>query len=104
MMRLGTRLKCIENSPEVHRELAEGIGSLPGWCKGVRRKKTKTRRKIIEGSRKAYRELYGPRIKLKHWAKVLDDAMKARYVFAKTSPKVSGRSLGIRREIARGRL
>ncbi|RRT34511.1 hypothetical protein B296_00026908 [Ensete ventricosum] len=40
----------VGNSPGVHRELTEGIGSLPGWCKGVRHK-------IIEGSRKAYREL-----------------------------------------------
>ncbi|RZS19643.1 hypothetical protein BHM03_00052072 [Ensete ventricosum] len=38
-------------------ELAKGIGSLPGWCKGVHRKKTETHRKIIEGSRKAYQEL-----------------------------------------------
>ncbi|RZS05316.1 hypothetical protein BHM03_00035812 [Ensete ventricosum] len=32
-MRLGTRLECVE--------------SLPGWCKGVRRKKTKICQKII---------------------------------------------------------
>ncbi|RWW12643.1 hypothetical protein GW17_00023681 [Ensete ventricosum] len=38
---------AVGNSLEVHRELAEGIGSLPGWCKGVRRKKTETRRKIV---------------------------------------------------------
>ncbi|RWW38095.1 hypothetical protein BHE74_00056699, partial [Ensete ventricosum] len=40
-----------------YRELAEGIRSLPGWCKGVRRKKTETRWKIVGGSRKACREL-----------------------------------------------
>ncbi|RWW55194.1 hypothetical protein BHE74_00038184, partial [Ensete ventricosum] len=45
------------NSPEIRRELAEGIGSLPGWRKGVCRKKTETRRKIIEGSRNACQEL-----------------------------------------------
>ncbi|RWW43615.1 hypothetical protein BHE74_00050700 [Ensete ventricosum] len=38
-MRLGTRQEC--------------IGSLPGWRKGVRQKKTETHRKIIGGSRKA---------------------------------------------------
>ncbi|RWW75587.1 hypothetical protein BHE74_00016382 [Ensete ventricosum] len=47
------------NSPGVRQELAEGIGSLPGWRKGVRRKKTETRRKIIWGSRKACREFEG---------------------------------------------
>ncbi|RWV78931.1 hypothetical protein GW17_00060010 [Ensete ventricosum] len=34
----------------------EYVGSLPGWCKGVCRKKIETHRKIIEGSRKAYRD------------------------------------------------
>ncbi|RWW03343.1 hypothetical protein GW17_00033503 [Ensete ventricosum] len=34
-----------------------GIGSLPGWHKGVHKKKTETHRKIIRGSRKACREL-----------------------------------------------
>ncbi|RWV86021.1 hypothetical protein GW17_00052130 [Ensete ventricosum] len=48
--------QAIGNSPGVHRELAKGIGSLLGWCKGVRQKKTKTRRKIVGGSRKACRE------------------------------------------------
>ncbi|RRT40839.1 hypothetical protein B296_00025274 [Ensete ventricosum] len=33
----------------VCRKLAEGIGSLPGWCKGVRQKKTETHRKIVGG-------------------------------------------------------
>ncbi|RWV92379.1 hypothetical protein GW17_00045254 [Ensete ventricosum] len=47
----------IGNSPGVRRELAERIGSLLGWCKGVRRKKIETRRKIVEGSRKACREI-----------------------------------------------
>ncbi|RWW38664.1 hypothetical protein BHE74_00056088 [Ensete ventricosum] len=69
-MRLGTCLVC--------------IGSLLGWHKGVHRKKIETRRKIIGDSRKACRELrrfnhdcekelqtrYGPRIKLRHRAKV----------------------------------
>ncbi|RWW73976.1 hypothetical protein BHE74_00018106, partial [Ensete ventricosum] len=48
---------AVGNLPGVHRELAKSIGSLLGWCKGVRRKKTETRRKIIEGSRKACQEL-----------------------------------------------
>ncbi|RWW06400.1 hypothetical protein GW17_00030270 [Ensete ventricosum] len=37
----------VGNSPGVHRELTEGIGSLLGWRKGVHRKKTESRRKII---------------------------------------------------------
>ncbi|RWW84610.1 hypothetical protein BHE74_00006775 [Ensete ventricosum] len=43
----------VGNLRGVHWELAEGIGSLPGWRKGVHQKKTKTHRKIIGGSRKA---------------------------------------------------
>ncbi|RRT59736.1 hypothetical protein B296_00039930 [Ensete ventricosum] len=35
------------------KKLAEGIESLPGWCKRVRQKKTETHRKIVGGSRKA---------------------------------------------------
>ncbi|RRT50568.1 hypothetical protein B296_00027871 [Ensete ventricosum] len=48
---------AVGNSPGVHRELAKGIRSLPGWCKGVHRKKIETRRKIVKGSRKACQEL-----------------------------------------------
>ncbi|RRT31693.1 hypothetical protein B296_00056710 [Ensete ventricosum] len=51
------QVNAVGNSPEVRRELAEGIGSLPGWRKGVRQKKIETRRKIIGGSRKACRDL-----------------------------------------------
>ncbi|RWW41350.1 hypothetical protein BHE74_00053169, partial [Ensete ventricosum] len=49
------RVDAVGNSPGVCRKLTEGIGSLLGWRKGVRQKKTETRRKIIGGSRKAYR-------------------------------------------------
>ncbi|RRT40391.1 hypothetical protein B296_00035028 [Ensete ventricosum] len=45
----------VENSLGVCQELTEGIRSFLGWHKGVRWK-TETRRKIIGGSRKAYRE------------------------------------------------
>ncbi|RWW80196.1 hypothetical protein BHE74_00011477 [Ensete ventricosum] len=38
------------------RQGAEGIGSLPGWRKGIHQKKNETHKKIIEGSRKAYRD------------------------------------------------
>ncbi|RZS07216.1 hypothetical protein BHM03_00038008 [Ensete ventricosum] len=38
---------AVGNSPEVRRELTESIGSLPGWYKGVCRKKTQTRQKIV---------------------------------------------------------
>ncbi|RWW32724.1 hypothetical protein GW17_00002584, partial [Ensete ventricosum] len=48
---------AIGNSPGVLWELAEGIKNLPRWRKGVRQKKTETRRKIVGGSQKACREL-----------------------------------------------
>ncbi|RWW17461.1 hypothetical protein GW17_00018609 [Ensete ventricosum] len=47
------RVDAVGNSPGVRRELAEGIGSLPGWRKGVRQKKTETRRKIVGGEPKS---------------------------------------------------
>ncbi|RRT77823.1 hypothetical protein B296_00023606 [Ensete ventricosum] len=47
----------VGNSPRVRWELVKGIRSLPRWRKRVHRKKTETRRKIVGGSRKAYREL-----------------------------------------------
>ncbi|RRT34457.1 hypothetical protein B296_00031707 [Ensete ventricosum] len=50
------RIDAFGNLPGVCRKLAEGIESLPGWRKGVRQKKTETRRKIVGGSRKAYRD------------------------------------------------
>ncbi|RWW26886.1 hypothetical protein GW17_00008713 [Ensete ventricosum] len=107
-------LRDLEMSPCLHleqskvcRELAKGIGSLPGWHKGVRRKKTKTRQRLsgvaerLAGSWEGLEvDVYGPRIKLRHQAKVLDDTVKVRQTFARTSPKLSGRSLGTCREIA----
>ncbi|RWW56957.1 hypothetical protein BHE74_00036294 [Ensete ventricosum] len=48
---------AVGNSPGVRWELTEGIGSLLGWHKGVRRKKTETCQKIIGSSRNACREL-----------------------------------------------
>ncbi|RRT46754.1 hypothetical protein B296_00051919 [Ensete ventricosum] len=47
------------NSPGVRRELAEGLRSLPGWCKGVRQKKTETHRKIVGGSQNTCRDSLG---------------------------------------------
>ncbi|RWW56922.1 hypothetical protein BHE74_00036324 [Ensete ventricosum] len=47
---------AVGNLPGVRRELAEGIGSLLGWRKGVRQKKNETCQKIVGGSRKACRE------------------------------------------------
>ncbi|RWV90348.1 hypothetical protein GW17_00047453 [Ensete ventricosum] len=47
---------AVRNSPGVRWELVESIRRLLGWHKRVRRKKTKTRRKIIKGSRKACRD------------------------------------------------
>ncbi|RWV80750.1 hypothetical protein BHE74_00025904 [Ensete ventricosum] len=52
------RVDAVGNSPGVRHELAEGIGSLPGWRKGVRQKKTETRLKIVEDSRKACQERF----------------------------------------------
>ncbi|RWW61568.1 hypothetical protein BHE74_00031371 [Ensete ventricosum] len=66
-MQLGTRQEC--------------VGSLSGWRKGVRHKKTETRWKIVGGSRKVCRE-----IKLRHRAK--DWTMRWELV---------GRLLGLRR-------
>ncbi|RRT51220.1 hypothetical protein B296_00039433 [Ensete ventricosum] len=37
----------VGNSPGVHRELTKGLGSLPGWRKGIHRKKIETRQKIV---------------------------------------------------------
>ncbi|RZS22131.1 hypothetical protein BHM03_00054872 [Ensete ventricosum] len=50
------RVDAFGNSLGVCWKLTEGIGSLSGWRKGVRQKKTETHRKIIGGSRKAYRD------------------------------------------------
>ncbi|RRT72221.1 hypothetical protein B296_00018425 [Ensete ventricosum] len=43
------RVDAFGNSLGVCRKLAKGIGSLPGWRKGVRQKKTETHWKIIGG-------------------------------------------------------
>ncbi|RWW02619.1 hypothetical protein GW17_00034282, partial [Ensete ventricosum] len=51
---------AVGNSPGVRRELTNGIGSLPGWHKGVHRKKTETRQKIVRGSQKTCQELERP--------------------------------------------
>ncbi|RRT42899.1 hypothetical protein B296_00041029 [Ensete ventricosum] len=50
------RVDAVGNSLGVYRELTEGIGSLLGWCKGVRQKKTETRRKIIGVVKKLVRK------------------------------------------------
>ncbi|RWV77590.1 hypothetical protein GW17_00061558, partial [Ensete ventricosum] len=46
---------AVGNSLGVHQELAESIGSLPGWRKGVHQKKTETHRKIVRVSQNIYR-------------------------------------------------
>ncbi|RRT48185.1 hypothetical protein B296_00031749 [Ensete ventricosum] len=51
------RVDTFENLSGVCWKLVEGIGSLLGWRKGVRQKKTETRRKIIGDSQKACRDL-----------------------------------------------
>ncbi|RWW53212.1 hypothetical protein BHE74_00040317 [Ensete ventricosum] len=65
----------VGNSLGVRQELAEGIGNLLGWRKGIRQEKIETHRKIVGGSRKAGRDSLGD------------------------SPKGSGTSLGAHREI-----
>ncbi|RWW84609.1 hypothetical protein BHE74_00006772 [Ensete ventricosum] len=55
-MRLGTRQEYVGSSPRVSRVFL-------GWRKGVRQKKTKTRQKIIGGSRKACQDLLGDSLK-----------------------------------------
>ncbi|RZS14428.1 hypothetical protein BHM03_00046126, partial [Ensete ventricosum] len=52
---------AVGNSPGVHRELTEGIRNLPGWCKGVHRKKIETHRKIVGGIGKIARNTPGDR-------------------------------------------
>ncbi|RWW38270.1 hypothetical protein BHE74_00056511 [Ensete ventricosum] len=76
----------VGNSLGVRRELAKGIGSLPGWRKGVHRRKTETHRKIIG----ELQIRHGPKIKLRHQTK----DWTIRWELARSSPKVSGRSLG----------
>ncbi|RRT60903.1 hypothetical protein B296_00012631 [Ensete ventricosum] len=74
--------------------LAKGIGSLLGWRRGVRPTKTETRRKIIGGSRKAYRDL-GIRPSL-------DDEVRSHREFARRFAegieKLIGNMKGDRRE------
>ncbi|RWW61993.1 hypothetical protein BHE74_00030901 [Ensete ventricosum] len=38
---------AVGNLLRVHRKLTEVIRSLPGWCKGVHRKKIETHSKIV---------------------------------------------------------
>ncbi|RWW81898.1 hypothetical protein BHE74_00009666 [Ensete ventricosum] len=61
----------------------ECVGSLPVWRKGVRRKKTEICQKIVGVSGQG-----------------LDDAVGARWEFARTLLKVSRRSLGTCRRLS----
>ncbi|RWV95335.1 hypothetical protein GW17_00042044 [Ensete ventricosum] len=96
------RVDPVGNLSGVCRELAEGIGSLLGWGKGVRQKKNETRRKIDGGSQKAYRELVWSYDGLRSSLGIgpgLDDAVGPRREFARRFAKGSGSSLGARRVI-----
>ncbi|RWV88527.1 hypothetical protein GW17_00049374 [Ensete ventricosum] len=89
-MQLGTRLEC--------------VGSFPGRRKRVYLKKIETRQKIIMGNRKAYKD-HRPEMDPGSNLGIrprFGDAVGAHQEFAKTSPKVSERSLGICWEIVRG--
>ncbi|RRT36916.1 hypothetical protein B296_00016290 [Ensete ventricosum] len=102
------RVDAVGNSPGVRRELIEGIRSLPGWHKGVRKKKTETGQNIIGGSRKACRETnYEGAIKLQSdngprsslgIGPGLDDVVGSRQEFArrfaKGIRKLAGSTLG----------
>ncbi|RRT43907.1 hypothetical protein B296_00041827 [Ensete ventricosum] len=77
------RVDTFGNSLGVCRKLAEGIESLPGWCKGVRQKMTETRQKIIEGSRKACRR-----------SGCSDDAVRSRRKFARRFTEGIGKLIG----------
>ncbi|RRT32845.1 hypothetical protein B296_00045531 [Ensete ventricosum] len=83
------RVDAFGNSSGVCRKLTEGIGSLPGWGEGVRQKKIETHRKIVGGSRKAYRE-----------SRCSDDAVGSRRKFARRFAEGTRNSLGTRRKIA----
>ncbi|RRT49550.1 hypothetical protein B296_00032576, partial [Ensete ventricosum] len=52
----------VRNLLGVRWELAEGIGSLLGWRKGVRQKKTKTSRKIVGVAEKLVGSWEGPEV------------------------------------------
>ncbi|RWV91189.1 hypothetical protein GW17_00046548 [Ensete ventricosum] len=80
------QVDAVGNLPGVHRKLAEGIESLPGWHKGVCQKKTETRQKIVRGSRKICRDS--------------DDEVGSRRKLLGDSSKELGSSLGTQREIA----
>ncbi|RWW01762.1 hypothetical protein GW17_00035181 [Ensete ventricosum] len=93
------RVDAVGNLLGVRRELTEGIESLLGWRKGVRKKKTETHRKIIGGSRKAYRDLPGWREgvhqkKTKTHRKIVEGSRKVYRDSLGDSSKGSGSSLG----------
>ncbi|RWV95053.1 hypothetical protein GW17_00042356 [Ensete ventricosum] len=92
------RVDTVENSPGVRQELAEGIGSLPRWRKGVRQKKIETHRKIVGGSRKTYRELTMTRaIKLQ-----LDDGPRSSLSIGSRFERCSGISPEFARRFTEG--
>ncbi|RRT48128.1 hypothetical protein B296_00022792 [Ensete ventricosum] len=82
MMQLGTRLECVGSSPRVS-----------GACQDGGREFTGRRPRLAGRLSRVGERLVGS----------LGDAMGARQEFARTSSKVSGRSLGTRLEIAGGR-
>ncbi|RRT43962.1 hypothetical protein B296_00019080 [Ensete ventricosum] len=84
------RVDAIGNSLGVRQELVEGVESLPRWRKGVRKKKTETHRKIIEGSQKACRDLgIGP-----GWDDVVGPRREFAQRFAEGIEKLTGSTLG----------
>ncbi|RRT61809.1 hypothetical protein B296_00027617 [Ensete ventricosum] len=82
MIRLGTRLECVESSPGISGPYQDNAREFIG-----------RRPRLVE-------ILSGVAERL---ARRLDDIVGARREFTRTSPKVSGRSLETRWEIARRR-
>ncbi|RZS21088.1 hypothetical protein BHM03_00053676 [Ensete ventricosum] len=76
------RIDAVGNSLGVCRELAEGIGSLLGWHKGVRQKKPR----VIGRLSGVAEKLIGSS----------DDAVRSHRSSLGDSPKGSGSSLGTR--------
>ncbi|RWV77897.1 hypothetical protein GW17_00061220 [Ensete ventricosum] len=88
-MRLGIHLECVGSSLRVS-----------GVCQDSAREFIRRRPRLARRLSRVAEKLAGTYAS----AQGLDDAMGARWEFARIMPKVSGRSLGTRWEITGGRL
>ncbi|RZR89974.1 hypothetical protein BHM03_00017792 [Ensete ventricosum] len=108
-MRLGTHLELVGSLPRVSgacqdgaREFAGRRPRLAGRLSGVAEKLAGSWEGLTTTEKRSYRPDMDPGSSL-GIGQGLDDAVGARREFARTSPKVSGRSLGTRWEITGGR-